>query len=82
MSKALHARKIVETNANLSAKELIDLFVTELNMNRVMARTYLYNARKSITNPAPVKQSSRKAEAAVMVAAKKAKKIKTDEASN
>lgn len=82
MSKALHARKIVETNANLSAKELIDLFVSELGMNRIMARTYLYNARKAISTPV-TKQPSKMAQAAVMAAAKKTKKVNTtDEASN
>lgn len=63
MSKALHARKIVETNADKTPKELIDLFVAELGMNRVMARTYLYNARKSIASPAPVKMAAKKVKA-------------------
>jgi hypothetical protein len=51
-SKAKLAREIVQSNPTLDTKKLIDLLCDKLMFSRPVARTYLYNARKS-NNKAP-----------------------------
>jgi len=46
-SKAKLAREIVQSNPTLDTKKLIDLLCDKLMFSRPVARTYLYNARKS-----------------------------------
>lgn len=55
MSKVLHATKIVESNPEASSKELIEKFIGEIGMTKVMARTYLYNIRRKAKQPSKVK---------------------------
>lgn len=52
MSKILHASKIVESNSNLSKKELVALIETELGVTKANARVYLYNVGKRKDKPA------------------------------
>ena len=54
MSKILHASKIVESNSNLSKKELVALIEKELGVTKANARVYLYNVGKRKDKPAKV----------------------------
>ena len=46
MTKIEMAKKIVADNANASRKELIALFMSQLNMTKAGATTYAYNLAK------------------------------------
>lgn len=52
MSKIFHASKIVESNPELSKKDLVALIEKELGVTKANARVYLYNVGKRKDKPA------------------------------
>ena len=57
MTKIEMAKKIVADNANASRKELIALFMSQLNMTKAGATTYAYNLAKGAPKSVRAKAS-------------------------
>jgi hypothetical protein len=55
MTKTEMAKKIVADNANASRKEIIALFMSQLNMTKAGATTYAYNLAKGAPKSARTK---------------------------
>jgi len=60
MTKTEMAKKIVADNANASRKEIIALFMSQLNMTKAGATTYAYNLAKGATKSPKIKVTKTK----------------------